>query len=377
MKNSTEKTTSIYALIHDQEAYVGRTTSPNLAPICYAHCRGEQPSTAAHFDLDINRPELYVLERLPVPAPIAYRYQLAWIYRLWQAGYVMLGSEETLERAKSLSPYTQTILDQISKEPLDAVLARCRCVRFADGNQEPSSESQPAAEEVPATASRMLTTRLTPAELERFDAYAKTLGMTRRDLLQYLITQDRTINHMDMDTDLLEAKRLHAQRSEKLNRRISDLRTDLSKARSSKTAIQRRHTTDQEVIQGALRTYMDHFVPTSRIPLTIEQGYYQDYMASTQVTYNYPSEQGHAILRPAAVLLGKNHSRFLVGTTDTGEEIKLRYYPGSGYLGIAPTNEQYGLRGSRWLVAWRRAEDNVMQLILALPVDVKPGHNQA
>lgn len=219
----------------------------------------------------------------------------------------------------------------------------------------------------------MLTTRLTPDELDRFDAYAQTLGMTRRDLLQYLITQDRTINHMDLDTDRLEARHLHAKRSDILNRKICDLRTDLSRSRSSKTEIQRRNTTDQGLLQDTLRTYMEHFVPTSQIPLTIEQCYYRDYIQSTQVTYNYPSEQGHAIIRPAAVLLGANHAHFLVGTTATGEEIKLRYYPGSGYLGISPANDQYGLRGSRWLVAWRKAEDDVMQMILSLPVDIKPG----
>lgn len=149
MKITNEKLTTVYALIRDQEAYVGRTTSPNLAPICYAHCRGEHQSTMGHFDLDGKRPELHVLERLTVPSPVAYRHQLAWIWHLQQAGYVMLGSPGTLERARELSPYTQAILDQISGEPLEAALARCRCARFADGDLEPSVEPQPAAGKLP------------------------------------------------------------------------------------------------------------------------------------------------------------------------------------------------------------------------------------
>ena len=95
-------------------------------------------------------------------------------------------------------------------------------------------------------------------------------------------------------------------------------------------------------------------------------------MRQTQVAYAYPSAEGYAVLRPAALLLGTNHAHFLVGITDQGEEIKLRYYSGS-YLGISPANERVSLRGSRWLVAWRQAEEDVMEMVMALPLDVKPG----
>lgn len=374
MKRITEKPTTIYALIKDQEAYVGRTTSPNLSPICYSHCRGEHQTTKGHFDLDTNRPDLIILERLTVPSPIAYRHQIAWIYRLWQAGYVMLGSDETLERAKELNPYTQTIYDQISAEPLENVLTRGRCDRYADADVAPSDVPEAKAEEIPGAASEMLCVRLSPVEKERFDRYAETLGMTRRDMIQYLITQNRSLKHMELDTNLLEVRQTHGRKREQLNRQISELREDLSKARSSKTEIQRRHTGERRLVQDALRTYLDRFAPTSRIPLTIEQGYYKDYMSQTQVAYAYPSGEGHAVMRPAAVLLGTNNAHFVVGTTDQGEEIKLRYYPGS-YLGISPANERFSLRGSHWLVAWRQAEDDVMQMVLALPVDIKPGNH--
>lgn len=373
MRRIPEKPITIYAMIHGDKAYVGRTTSPNLSPICYAHCRGEHLSTKGCFDLDGKRPELVILEHLSVPSLVAYRHQLAWLYRLSQEGYQVLGSPETLERAKELSTYTQSILDQICAEPLEAVLARGRCVRYADADVTPSETPQPKVAENSGAASEMLSIRLSPTEKERFDAYADTLGMTRRDLLQYLVTQDRTLKHMDLDTDLLEIKKVHSQKQEQLNRQITDLRENLAKTRDSKAEIQHRHTGERRLMQDALRAYLGRFTPSSRIPLTIEQGYYRDYMQDTQIAYSYPADEGHAVLRPAAVLLGSNNTHFLIGTTEQGEEIKVRYYPGSGYLGISPASERFGLRGTHWLVAWRRAEDDVMQMILALPLDIKPG----
>ncbi len=252
------------------------------------------------------------------------------------------------------------------------MLEKGKCLRFADGDIVIPDTVPPRLEKPYDTASEMLSIRMTPAEKERYDRYANTLGMTRRDLLQYLVTQDRSLKHMDLDTDMLEVRQAHALKRDKMSRQIEGLKEDLSKARGSKANIQHRHTTEHKLLQLALRNYLDCFVPSSKISLSIEEGYYREYMDNTEVSYAYPNAEGYAIIRPVAVLEGHNHAYFVVGVTNRGEDIKVRFYPDK-FLGVAPDNRKYGLRGSNWLIAWRHAEEDVMEMILALPLDTKPG----
>lgn len=369
MQKLNVKPATIFALIRENVAFVGRSSSVRLSAVCHSHCRGEHLSTQGHFDLEANRPELIILERLSAPSPVVYRHQLAWIYRLSQEGYQMLGSAETLERARELHPYSRSIYDQICAEPLAAVLERGRCARFSDGDIVPDEEA-PVVSEQPERATERLSLRLTATEKDRYDRYAEMLGLTRRDALQYLVTQDRSLRHMDLDTELLEVKRVHGQAREKLANQVEKLKEDLSDARRSKGSIQRRHTGERRLVQTALRAFLDHFAPTGQIPLKIEQGYYRDYMQASQTAFAYPAGEGWAVVRPMAVLLGRGNAHFVVGTTGQGEEIMLRYYPDC-YLGISPASELFGLRGSHWLMAWSHGEEDVAELLLSLPLDIK------
>lgn len=374
MMKLDSKSTTVFALVKDSTVFVGRTVNPHVSAVVYDHCSGKHLCTKDHFDLKSNRPTLSILERVAVPSPMAYRHQLAWMYRFIEAGYEVLGSQETVDRAKEPHPFTQSILNEITKEPLETVLEKGKCLRFADGDIVIPDTNPSQPEKLYDTASEMLSIRMTPAEKERYDRYANTLGMTRRDLLQYLVTQDRSLKHMDLDTNMLEVRQAHSLKRDKMNHQIEGLKEDLSKARSSKTDIQHRHTTEHKLLQLALRNYLDCFVPSSKIPLSIEEGYYREYMDRTEVSYAYPNAEGHAIMRPVAVLEGHNHAHFIVGATTSGEDIKLRFYPGK-FLGIAPYNRKYGLRSSNWLIAWRHAEEDVMEIILALPLDVKPARS--
>lgn len=373
--------TRIYALINNRKVFVGRCTAVKLSAVIYGHCRGEHLQTQKHFDLNKKRPDLYVLEEIEDESHVAYRHWLAWIHTFEAAGYEVLNREDALEDSRDLHPETRQIYEQIQKIPLalQLELAYRSTYTASDYNSKNIGSHQTASPSANSfAATEKLSVRMSKNEKNLIESFAKWMNLTMRDALIYAITNLMCCddNAMSNEKQMYSIRERHLQDIENLKKQKSDLTEQLKNQHQKHTEKAEKYRKQMDTIQTGIHQYLTYLEPNMTIPLRIEQEKYRNYIYNTDTDYSYPSKEGFAVIRPHAILRGITpQAQFLVGETDYGENIKLRYYPSKHFTGMFPGNERFGLRGSCWLVGWEQKEENVMQLNFALPLSVHPKYD--
>lgn len=212
------------------------------------------------------------------------------------------------------------IVDEILAVPLEAQLAHFHCVRYKDADSCPAlDQSRVHKESAPEPANAKLTIRLTETEKHKFDQVARSLRLTHRETLQYLIG-------FSPEEDIFVSMLLqnHDEKMSQQKKRIGELEESLT--------VQRERLAKQAEL-------------------------HKKYVTMVQCGR------------------GRNPALFILGVTTDGQCIKLRYYPKREYVGIFLTNPTFGVRGSSWMVGWQKTEENVMQLMFAMPLQIGSKYN--
>ena len=63
---------------------------------------------------------------------------------------------------------------------------------------------------------------------------------------------------------------------------------------------------------------------------------------------------------------------FILGLTENGQYIKLRYYDKYFYIGPRLTSRRFALRDTCWIVGAKQAADGAMDVVFSLPLSVRP-----
>ena len=373
--------TKIIALINRKnEAFLFRTRSVRPSTVIRRHLRGEHDLTREHFAKEgIRRPNVYLLAVLDSSYYDSYKYLLAYLCILRDAGYTLVNHLNTLENAQNLHPETKNIYDELRRESIGALLIRTKLQKYTDADDAQRREKRKAA----IRKDHKLTIRVTKADRDRFVAYAEKLKLSQGDALSVLLTkyENNFESFVDWDNDYYVGQILESARDQvNLMRAQLDIKQELwGKERKQYQA--RIETLRQRLvrIQKGLCEYYRFFKSSCNIPLGIDTDNYRQYTRNLndRYQYAYPSQEGWCLMRPVAILYGAGRTpvRFLLGTTTDGRDIKLRIYPKEYFAGVSLRNESYGLRGSVWLVAWEKAHDEAMDLVMALPLDIQPRYN--
>lgn len=363
------KETKVYCLIVDDHVYIGRTTAKKVSAICYSHARGGRETTRNYFGFGCPYPNLHILERITAHSTVTYRHVVAWVHVFLKEGYHILNCGDVLDHAADLRPETAVIVDEILTIPLEEHLAKSHYAKYKDADDRPALQPPPvhtAPISEPATAK--LTIRLSKAEKNKFDQAAQSLHLTHREVLQYLLQHSP-----EGDIFVSMLLKNHENKVVQQKKRIAELEETVSTLKEKLAHQADLHKEYVAMVKQGIADYMSYFDTASTFPLTLEVDWYEDYMHNCQTNFCYPEQADMSLIRPVAILRGhgRNPALFVLGVTLTGQCIKLRYYAKQQYVGLAPTNHEFGLRGSVWLMGWQRAEENVMQLMFALPVQIQ------
>lgn len=377
---NAKKRTRIFALMREKQVFIGRSSANKLSAVVYSHCRGEHLQTLRYFDLNRKRPDLYVLAEVEDVSPVTYRHWLAWIHAFEVEGYEVLNREDVLEDSRDLHPETRQIYERIRHIPLELHLefGYCTCYSASDFdhkdlNSDHIDQKCTNWADLYAAAEK-LSIRLSKQEKEVIAAFAKSLNLSLRDALLYAINRVILCDDTTLaaDQQMYSLRERYTQNIQQLKAKNTALTEHIKKQHQQASEKLEKNRKQMDTILTGIQKYISYLEPDATIPLHIEQDRYRNYIRDTEIIYEYPQEEGFAVIRPHAILWGSTQQvRFLVGETDHGEHIKLRYYPSKHFVGIFPANDQFGLRGSCWLVGWERKEENVMQLNFSLPLSVR------
>lgn len=360
---------SIYALRTIDEddtpiVFVGKTTSPRLSAIYSRHICGHSKATSNDFTTG-NSVDFHLLEELDCTGAQAYKHVLAWINLFMRNEHECLNHETTTEQAIHPTPETKEIIRQLETEPLDLILACTYVENPVDANRKPSQES-------PGTSTPIKTfqmnVRMTAQDKYRFNHFCKQLNLNQREGFSLLLDRTDTVEHMEHFTALL-AK--HAKQEASLaeeNQRLRDKLTALTANSSPEEAHAKKQFT---FLQAGIEEYLNRLLPEQG-STHINSSSYRRYMRSSgdDNSYAYPAEEGFTFLYPKALLWGSsNHrARFLIGTDEDGNSIKLRYFPKRHCVGSHFLDSPYAVNEACWYVGYQRAADGAMDLITLLPL---------
>lgn len=372
-KHYTEKKRfKIFALLLSAEEeffFIGKTSSPRLSAIYSNHIRGRVGATKGYFDLDDERPRLYLLEELTLTTAEAYKHVLAWIHIFSSNGYASLNHEGQNVQAKYPHPDTTVIIQGINAEPLEKILQRTFIARPADANGPPMPKEIPESRET-----AQMNVRMKKMDKQRFLAFCDRLHLNQKEGFSILLdrTEKETANaHLEVilrekDQRILELE----DKNRALRSKLSTLTAD------PKEWFKKEFSFFKEGIENylfALFPQREHGIPMK--PLS-----YRHFMKRKDpaITYRYPDSDGFMCITLEGILWGLSRRRalFIVGKGEDGAHFRFRYYPKADFLGYPLKGSPYAFEGARWYLGYKRAKDGAMNLVAAFPLSAINTENQ-
>ena len=374
-----EHALKIYALIsEDLYVYIGKTKAQKLSAVFSRHICGSCAATRDHFGKkDPIRPKMYLLEQIQATEAVGYRHVLAFAAVFLQTGYIILNHQGTREQLFDLHPETRKLVEKIRSTPLETILMQTYLPKptAADGDHIPVPQELSIDD---APLSERICVRLTEGEKDAFDDYASSLHMTQRDALVYLLHKATSAKpgseDQQMDQFMSRSMKLCQERVkhlEKENKKLLQKKTSKDNNFSLCTQTQR-----FAFIQKGIGEYFQYFAPSSGDSDSLSTGNYRRFVRSLPrgVQYEYPSADGFMMFYPQHILWGQSRPPvcFILGLSETGQRIKLRYYDKYYYVGPRLINKRFAFHDMCWLVGFQRAPDGAMDVVLSLPLSVHP-----
>ena len=362
---------TIYALIHNQVVYVGKTKG-NLDAVYYRHCRAENPYTSAYYyPRNSKTPSIHILKDQVFDSTDTDRYILAWAYIFRKRGYCVINTEYTPADPEDLQPEMRALIRMISPFSMEQFLKETEYIKQKKKakTKKPSGRKQ---------RREKITLWVTPEEKERFVAYAKSLGFTQSETMQYLISkaslekENVFVPNWFDDSFTRNREEMYTRKFEAMEQEIFQLKAKIHANNEEKKQESKKTAQCHEVAQKALIDYYNYFKSSSALSLDVERGQYRDCVRNLtdDVIYTYPAGSGATLIRLQAYLHGEGAVRFVLGIDQQGNYRKFRYYPNQYFYGISPGSERFSHRRSVWYVEWRESE-GVADLVAAFPMQIR------
>lgn len=369
----------LYALIHRNTVFIGKTQG-KIDSVYYRHRRAQNPYTTEYFyPPNSKNPEIHILETIRCNSSESYQHIVAWVRIFQDAGYQVINPRGTLEDADDLHPQTTELINALRPISLDVLLKETLYKKLDKHSPAPSTESSEAGQPEKRKTRRKITLWASSEEKEQFTSYAKSLGLTQTQTLQYLMRKvhlekaDPLFPAWDNDTFIHVLQESYRQEMESRDKEIHKLKATLRVYVEEKNNQAKKLNQCCAIARKALIESYSFFDSSAALPLNIERGRYKDYISNLpdDAKYAYPSCSGSSLLRLQAFLIGEGEAppRFALGIDCHGRRIKLRYYPSTYFWGISPGDERFSQRNSVWYMAWRKTGD-VAELVSSLPLQI-------
>lgn len=352
-KHHTEiRSYRIFALILDEDFFIGKTASPRISAVYSRHRCGKVAATRETMDQE-TPPSLYILEDLKCTGAEAYQHILAWICRFEEAGYCTINHTRTAIASETLYPPTEAIFHRIMQEPMEQILARTYVPRPSEANRKPIRIQQVFDKKEKKVQMNL---RMRPKDKRTFEQFCKSNHLKSREALGLLL--DQITGDNDHLHPLMSERTALQQENEHLKKQLAILGGTFFPAR------EQRALDYLSFLKPGFFSYLEKIFPRpegEQLPTYS----YKRFKTAPGMRMEYPEQEGFLVMQAVAMLWGRNKSRFIVGRGPAGECLKLRYYPKSLYIG--PLIWEYP-PGTRWLLGCRLATDGAMEVAAAFPL---------
>lgn len=361
----------IYALIHNQTAYIGKTKG-KIDAVLYRHCRAENPYTAGYYyPKNSKNPSIHILKDSVFDSSEADRYIAACVYIFRKTGYRVMNTEYMPEDPDDLHPELKALVRMLYPFSLDQFLKETQYVK----QKKKAKEKKPPGRK---QRREKITLWVTSEEKERFVTYAKSLGFTQSETMQFLISKANlekenvfVPNWFD-DGFTRNREEMYTRKFDAQENEIHQLKSTIHCLSEEKKQESKKSKECHDAAQKALIDYYNYFESAAVVPLDVARGRYRDHIRSLpdDIVYDYPSGSGSTLIQLQAYLYGEGVVRFILGIDQQGNYRKFRYYPNQYFYGISPGSERFSHRRSVWYVEWRESE-GAADLVAAYPMQIR------
>ena len=340
----------IYALVLDDQCFVGKSSALRTSAIYSNHRRGRLMATRDVMDQE-KPPTFHILESLECTGAEAYRHVLVWVHLLESAGYSSINHEGTLAASDDLHPQTEAIYQGLPKEPVEDILTRTQLKKPSDGNLKPE---KPGIFHKKPEKNVQMNLWLSPQDKRDFQQFCKKHKLRSRDALGLLLDQAA-----GNDAHLRQIQAAH-------QKELADLRRSFQKQISAKT--EERAADFLTFLRPGLANYLRWIRPEGE-PLP-SMPYKRFQKQNPGISLAYPEVEGFLLLDAQVVLWGRHRAKFIIGKGENGEYLQLRYYQRPQYAGLEVNT------GGQWYIGCRKASDGAMEVAAAFPVPPMPEEPQ-
>lgn len=356
-KRSRYRVFAIYAEQPDDDPliYIGVSRMKDLRKL-FRYYRNESAIARPLFEPGISA-KIMLLENRCMPGDVAYRYCLAWMRYFLAQDWDVVGHTSSYEASFDLYERTEEIYHEIAEMPLEAVFARDQTM------QEPMITKERVKRSKELLTDRV-SIRVTKQEHDAFEQLCRTKKVTQREQFQMLLAQMSECDNLSADIICRQSHQI-----DELQEEIERLNEQVKRARENK-----RLKDAFQFLQAGIDEYVYTRNDVKEIPaqplrcLTWEEFAHS---FPDRHLYQYPTKDGFFLFRLETMCYGKGTYApiFLFGINcDTGERVKLRFYPRKEYAGARPVASPFFVENAYFLVGSRNLYPDVADLVSAYPL---------
>ena len=357
MDKNVQRVFALYAEVPDDDpiVFVGQSRMKDLKKL-FNYLRRENKKAAEFFETGIT-PHLFLLEDAYMPEDVAYKYRIAWTRYFLELDYDVIAYTKPYEDALDLYGLAEDIYKKIAQIPIEMVLQRMH----VPVKELPVEERDTVR---PERLTKRLSIRLTDSENKAFLDLCQANNLTQREAIQLLLAN---INKgMEVTTKVIQYQDRQIHRLKDENAKLKKVPRSVSAHKNLNEAFS---FAKKGMIRYGYSLYEGRDLPGEKLGCVSWKDFV--YVFPDHPEYSYPKEDSYFYFRVEALCYGKGtySAVFLYGSNcETGERVKIRFYPRPDYCGMNPAKSEFFRRGMCFFVGCRRIYPNVAELVLAFPM---------
>lgn len=368
--NSSNQRVIFLVQENEGKVFIDISCSAEPKAVLRKHWRGDDPVTKAVFSRENPeaKPVMWLWDTGCLDRSEAKVFAMEWEQLFTTEGYKIVGSKISHDFQQNPPKFSECEMERLRNTSVSGLLNGEVGYRVECGAENATRRSA-YQRYTSRLADETLRVQVKNETADRFRRFCKKEGLSQGQGLERLLA-NHTGNYDAVILDLQERLRKADSLVEESKQKILNLRETVKALEENRNYPKKYRMAELQNL--LLKDFFENLPPMKGYSgkKLKEYDYGEGVLAFPQGgQYSYPAEEGnvHICVEHIRISKGYPSCKFIYGKDDSGNKIKIRWYPIKGNkFGVSISNSPFGWENAPWIFSVQK-EGEVMEMVGSLP----------
>lgn len=369
-KNNSRQCVIFLIQENEGKVFIDIGCSAEPKAVLRKHWRGDDPVTKGVFSRENPeaKPVMWLWDTGCLTRSEAKVFAMEWERLFVAEGYEIVGSKISHDFQQSPPKFSECEMERLQKASVSGLLNGEIGYRIECGSENEGRRS-PYQRYTAAPADETLRVQVKGETADNFKSFCRKQGLSHGQGLELLLA-NYTGNYDAVVLDLQERLRKADSLVEESKQKILNLWETVKELEANRNYPKKYRMAELQNL--LLKDFFENLPPMKECSgkELKEYAYGEGVLAFPQGSqYSYPAEEGNVHICVEHIRISKGHPscKFIYGKDDSGNKIKIRWYPVKGNrFGISVSNSPFWRENAPWIFSVQE-EGEVMEMVGSLP----------